>query len=189
MAINIDLSETKNPGAAGEFQRVSPGACHLLVMEAKENGGNKGEHVIKFEVLNHVDQSQIGMTHTEYFSAEAKMAWKLLIFCYAVKIADRERMEAAKASGSNYAPIDLESSVGRQLFATVKASENNGKTYHNLDGLLAIDDPKADRHPRNVGMLAQAKGVAPASQTMPAPSTPSHSAQPSAAADPFAKLV
>ena len=158
MAINVDLSKTKNPEAAGEFVRVAPGPAHFQVLEAVENGGKNGEHVVRLEVLMHADQSQIGLTHTEYFPATPEMAWKLLTFCYAVKIADREAMARCKAAGTDYVPIDLKSAEGRQLFGTIKATSKDGKTFHNLDDMMAIDDPKAANHPRNPGMLNQAMG-------------------------------
>jgi len=197
MAITLDLSETERPDKVGEYERVAPGPVHLMVLEVKENGGKNGEHLIKFEVLMHPEKGQIGLTHTEYFPAEAKMAWKLLNLCYAVKIADREAMARAKATGSNYVPIELQDAVGRQLFATIKVTAKEGKEFHNIDNVLSIDDPKAANHPRNVGMLAQATramgltsptaGVG--SQSAGQHATQSAAAVASPAADPFANVT
>ena len=186
MPINVDLSKTDRPGSAGEFQRVAAGPCHLMVTETKENGGKNGEHLVKLEVLMHSDQSQIGLTHTEYYPATPEMAWKLLTFCYAVKIADREAMDRQKAAGTDYVPIDLKAAEGRQLFGTIKVTEKDGKSFHNLDGLMAVDDPKAAHHPRNAGMLAQATkgGAAGSSQAASKPA-----ASPAAANNPFASVT
>lgn len=194
MAINVDLSETVQPSASGQFQRVAPGPAHFMVTEVKENGGDKGEHIVKMEVLMHPDQTQIGGTHTEWFPATGKMAWKVLSFAFAVKISDPEAMDRAKAAGTVYAPIDLKAAEGRQLFGTIKVSEKDGKTFHNLDGMMAIDDPKANNFPRNVGMLNQALGHLPrplvGGATSSAQSKPNvSSAAPAAAANPFANLT
>lgn len=193
MAINVDLSKTKNPESAGEFVRVAPGPAHFQVLEALENGGKNGEHVVKLEVLMHSDPSQIGLTHTEYFPATPEMAWKLLTFCYAVKIADREAMARCKAAGTDYVPIDLKSAEGRQLFGTIKATSKDGKTFHNLDDMMTIDDPKAANHPRNSGMLNQAMGGrAMPTTTKPAPSAASPAVAPAATAaqgNPFAAIT
>jgi hypothetical protein len=190
MPINVDLSKTDRPGSAGEFQRVAAGPCHLLVTETKENGGKNGEHLVKMEVLMHSDQSQIGATHTEYYPATPEMAWKLLTFCYAAKIADREAMERAKQTGTDYVPIDLKAAEGRQLFGTIKVTEKDGKSFHNLDGLMSVDDPKAQHHPRNAGMLAQAtKGVAGSGSQASPPSTTKPPATQAAAANPFAAVT
>lgn len=160
MPITIDLSATEHPESVGEFRKVAVGPVHLLVQEIRENGGNGGEHVVKFEVLMHNDPSQVAMIHTENFPASAEMAWKILGLAYATKIADREKMAQAKASGNNYVPIELQQAVGRQLFGTIKANDKtkDGKTtvFHNLTEMLAIDDEKAKNHPRNVGMLQMA---------------------------------
>lgn len=167
MPINVDLSETQRPESAGEYVRVAPGPMHLLVIDAKENGGKKGEHVIVCEVLMHSDQTQIGLQHTEQFPAEANMAWKLLKFAYAVKIADREAMAKAKQSGNNYAPIELKDAIGRQFFATITVTSKTDKTtgkesrFHNLDEILSFDDPRAEKFPRNPGMLSQAVKTMP----------------------------
>lgn len=195
MAINVDLNETKDPSKVGEFERVAPGPVHLMVSSIQENGGKNGEHVVKFEVLMHPQQSEIGATHTEYFPADARMAWKLLTFCYAVKIADREAMARAKEAGNQYVPIELKDAEGRQLFGTIKVTEKDGKSFHNLDSMLAIDDPKAEKHPRNVGMLKQAMAAygSAAAATKPAttqPATQPQRAQSTAtAADPFAAVT
>lgn len=190
MPINVDLSETERPERVGEFERIAAGPGHFLVLEAKENGGKNGEHVVKLEVLMHADKSQVGLTHTEYFPAEAKMAWKLLNFCYAVKIADREAMGKAKATGNKYVPIELSDAVGRQLFATIKVTEKDNKSFHNIDSPLSIDDEKAKNHPRNIGMLNDAMKrfgltVTPAAAVAPA----QHAAPAPAAADPFASVT
>jgi hypothetical protein len=189
MAINVDLSETSNPETAGQFQRIQAGPVHMLVLEAKENGGDKGEHVVKLEVLMHPDQTIIGKTHTEWFPASAKMAWKLLMFCYAVKIADRDAMAKQKASGNAYVPIDLKAAEGRQLFGTIKVTEKDGKQFHNLDDMMAIDDPKAANHPRNVGMLNQALGQQPRPLTTGASSSSAAQQQKPAASNPFAAVT
>lgn len=195
MAITLDLSETERPDRVGEFERVAPGPVHLLVLDVKENGGKSGEHLVKFEVLMHPDRSQIQLTHTEYFPADAKMAWKILNLCYAVKIADREAMAKAKATGNQYVPINLQDAVGRQLFATIKVTTKTGddgrtKEFHNLDNLMAIDDPKAANHPRNVGMLDEAVksmgGIRPAAGGT-APTTPP--ATNAGSPDPFAAFA
>lgn len=184
MAINVDLSKTDRPESVGEYVRVAPGAAHLMVVEARENGGKHGEHVVKIEVLQHSDANEIGKTHTEQFPATAEMAWKILSFAYAVKIADREAMARAKAAGTDYAPIDLKSAEGRQFFGTFKASDKDGKTFINLTDMLAIDDPKAERHPRNPGMLKQA-GITPGVST---PATQAAKPAAAAAANPFANV-
>ena len=200
MAINVDLSATDRPDQVGEFQRVAAGPVHCMVIETKENGGKQGEHLVKSEILMHSDQTQIGLTHTEYYPATPEMAWKLLGFAYAVKIADREQMAAQKASGNNYAPIDLQAAVGKQFFGTIKVSEKtkDGKvqSFHNLDSPRAIDDPKAERHPRNVGMLQEAmKGMPPAATTAAATAAATTSVQqkptasPAPAANPFAAVT
>jgi len=187
MAINVDLTETANPETAGQFQRIPAGPVHLMVTEAKENGGDKGEHVVKLEVLMHPDQTIIGKTHTEWFPASPKMAWKLLTFCYAVKIADRDAMARQKAAGNPYVPIDLKSAEGRQLFGTIKVTEKDGKSFHNLDDMMAIDDPKAANHPRNVGMLNQALGGQ--ARPLSAPPTTQQAAAQAPAANPFAAVT
>lgn len=187
MAINVDLSATDNPDKVGEFDRVLPGAAHLLVMEVKENGGKNGEHVVKFEVLMHSQQSEIGKTHTEYFPDTAEMAWKVLGFAYAAGIADREEMARQKAAGVQYTPIELSDAEGRQLFATFKQTDKNGKSYVNLDGLLSVTDPKAERHPRNAGMLKQLTGSTSGAAGATRPVTPQ--LPPAAASNPFAGVV
>ena len=196
MPINVDLSETQNPDKVGEFVKVAPGPCHLMVLEAKENGGKNGEHVIKCEVLMHSDTSQVGLTHLENFPADAKMAWKLLAFCYATKIADRAEMKSRKEAGLDVVPIELQDAVGRQFFGTIavteKASNKPGGgnvSFHNLEKMLAIDDPDAKNFPRNVGMLNEA--LAGTSQQAAATnfSPQKQVSTPAAAANPFAALT
>lgn len=194
MAIHVDLSETDRPDKVGEFERVEPGPVHLLILEAKENGGKNNEHTVKFEVLMHPNKTQLGLTHTEFFPPDAKMAWKLLNFAYAAGIASREAMAAAKASGVQYPAMELQDAVGRQIFGTIKVTEKTDATgkvskFHNLDSPLAINDPKAEHHPRNVGMLAQAMKSMPAA-AVTTPATAAHSApQHAPAADPFAAVT
>lgn len=196
MPINVDLSETQNPDKVGEFVRVAPGPCHLMVLEAKENGGKHGEHVIKCEVLMHSDPTQVGLVHIENFPADAAMAWKLLGFCYATKIADRNEMKSRKDQGLDVVPIELQDAVGRQFFATISVTEKNSNkpgggtvAFHNLEKMLAIDNPDAKNFPRNVGMLADAMKGLPTTPAGNAGTTqqPTQSAAP--AANPFAALT
>lgn len=201
MAINVDLSETQNPDRVGEYVRVAPGAAHFLVLDAQENGGKNGEHVVKLEVLMHADPTQVGLVHVEHFPADAKMAWKLLSFSYAVKIADRELMKQQKEQGLDIVPIELKDAIGRQLFGTIKLSEkpkSNGapgemSQFHNLDKMYAIDDEAAKNFPRNQGMLAQALKTLPVKQPAGNSAATGQSAtaptQTQATANPFAALT
>lgn len=190
MAIQADLTEV-DPMTAGTFQQVAAGMAHLLVVDAIEYGGKQQEHTVKFEVLAHTDPRQVGKTHTEYYPTAANMAWKLLGFCFAVKIANREEMARAKASGQQVAPIELKDAIGRQLFATFKASQNKEgtKDFINIDRPLTVNDPEAEKHPRNAEMLARALGTVQSASVMPPVQVAQQTQQTAPKVDPFARLA
>ena len=134
----------------------------------------------------HSQPTEIGKTHTEYYPATAEMAWKILGFAYATGVTTREEMARQKAMGNNYPPLEILNAQGQQLFGTFKSSEKNGKHFINLQDLLSVGDPKADRHPRNVGMLKSL----PVAATATAATQATQSVVGSAAAfNPFAGLT
>lgn len=190
MAINLDLTET-DPSRAGGFPRVAAGKAHVIVTDFKPNHAKNGDHEVYVSVLAHSDASQVSMTHREQYSTQAKMAWKILGFLYATKVANKDAMTAAKNNGQAYAPIEEQHSIGRQFFCTFTHSEKDGKTYCNIDYPIAIDDPEAKNFPHDSAALARALGSLPPAGTVPAapvqqtPATPA----PGAGVNPFGALA
>lgn len=190
MAINLDLTET-DPSRAGGFPRVAAGKAHVIVTDFKANTARNGDHEVHVSVLAHTDPTQIGMSHREQYSVQAKMSWKILGFLYATKVANKDAMVAAKNSGQAYAPIEEQHSIGRQFFCTFTHSEKDGKTYCNIDYPIAIDDPEAKNFPRDAAALARAIGSLPPASSAPVipvqqtPVTPA----PGAGENPFGALA
>ena len=165
MAISIDTTQYD---PAGSFDSVAAGKCHVQMIEFREFGAKpSGDHIAKFEVLNHEDPEMIGHVHTEYFNQKPKAAWLLQALAVGLGMNTKDEFIAASQSGK---PIDLDfpAATGRQCLAEIRNEVYDNKDRFKISGrFYLLTDPTKTTYPVNYGSVSVGKcGVDPA--TIPA---------------------
>ncbi len=195
MAINFDMTDVDPEKVGKGFQAVKPGKAHVMITDAKEHGGKNQEHIIEYTVYAHTDPSQVGLKHSEYYGTAPNLQWKFAPVLLAAGLVDREDMKRRKAAGQAMLPINLLDAIGKQMFCTFTENEHNGKTYTHADYVLCLNDPAAEKHPRDARMFSQATGqqsvpVMPQANTAPAATVqPAQHAPAQVTRNPFANMA
>jgi len=149
----VDFDPDKMDG----FDNPAPGKCHLEVTRVDEDCVSKSsgnpQMEVDFEVLAHVDESQIGKSHREFFPWTARAESKALQLAVATGLTTVEELKALKEQGKGPV-IDFNLAVGRQIFGRLEESEYEGKISIKLNfNMYPVSSPKHKDYPRNQGKL------------------------------------
>ena len=188
-AFTMDDVDADNVVSAGGG-KLPEGSYGLLITEVvlKDQYGNT---TVECEVVLAKNAALVGKKHYEYLrwpaatdkdgGATAKRI--LLGWCYAAKTTSPEEIKARQQARQGFNAAWLESMVGRQVLAFVKAEEYEGKQKAKIQGnVWALDDPKGKRVADEIGLSQPVASAANA--TKPASEKPAV-----AASDPFGGLV
>lgn len=155
MAIEVFMDELDTDSIGG-FDRVSPGAYHMKIVAVDEDGGQKGEMTVDFEVLRGNTANQEGKVHREFFkkTSEKTARRKMLALAIACGMTTKAALDKHKSEGT--APtLDFASSApGKNVCMNLEANDYNGKTYIRM----AWDEVfhPADKRANHVPLLAPA---------------------------------
>jgi hypothetical protein len=155
MAIEVYMDEVDTDSIGG-FDRVAPGAYHMRVVGADEDGGSKGEMSVDFEVLRGTTANQEGKVHRELFkkTSDKFARKKMLALAIACGIVTKLELDKHKAAGT--APVlDFATGAqGKNVCMNIESHEYNGKTYTRM----AWDEVfhPADKRANHVPLLAAA---------------------------------
>ena len=167
MAFTFDSAEV-DPDQLGKGSAAfvtKTGRCRLCLVEFKEYGDTKnGRHILKYEVIAHEHDDQVACVITEFLSNPSPSHSDggdtarhiLLDRAYAFGLLSDEIVRKLKSEGK---PIgfDLDEAVGRLCFANlILAKEFQSERRIEVRSTLHINNPKAEKYPRNAGMLAKA---------------------------------
>lgn len=151
-----------------KFDQPAPGRCHMLVDHVDEDGGDKGEMIVDFEVAAHTVPGQEGKKKREYFAKTPKAFGRIHQLAIALGMISSDQLKQLKAQGKspNY---DFPAQIGKQCHIDLQEESYEGKTSLKAGfRIYRIDDPKCAAWPKNAGMLKQAGIIAPPVPAAPA---------------------
>lgn len=144
-----------------KYDTPAAGRYHLCVDDVEEDGGEKGEMIVHFEVVAGTVPNQEGKKIREYFAKSAKAFGKIHQLALALGMVSAEDLKRMKAEGRS-PTYDFPGQIGQQLHGDLQEEEYNGKKYVKIGyRLYRIDDPRCASWPKNAGMLKQAGIVVP----------------------------
>lgn len=153
----VDEIETDKIGG---FDKVEPGSYHLEITNVDEDGGDKGEMIVKFEVLRGSVPNQEGKELLVYFTKSFKEFPLRIIHAFAIacELITTQQINQHKAAGTSPS-YDFTTVVGRQVCANFKANDYNGKVTTRLDGdqIYHPTDKRANHIPVHLKKLEFAK--------------------------------
>jgi len=119
----------------GGFDRVEPGSYHLEITSVDEDGGDKGEMIVKFEILRGNVPNQEGKEIAVYFTKSYKEFPLRIIHAFAIAcgLITKQKLDEHKMAGTSPS-YDFASCVGRQMCANFRRNEYEGKVSTRLDG-------------------------------------------------------
>ena len=164
MALNFDsaLVEPDKIGKGFAPFVTKAGRCHLFLMEFEEYGDTEnGRHILKCEVISHDHDDQIACVvwvRLNDPSPQHKDGGEtaLSILCewaYAFGLLNEEILVTLKKENKPIS-IDFSDAIGRQCFANLTKKKDS--EYIDARSPLHVNNPKAEKYPRNKGMLAKA---------------------------------
>lgn len=154
--VPVDDVDTEKMGG---FDKVAPGSYHLEITDVDEDGGDKGEMVVKFEVLRGTVSNQEGKELVIYFKKEMRGFPLRLIHSFAVAcgMTTRQTIEQQKTNGTP-PTYDFNPCIGRQVCANFEANEYNGKISTRLiwDEIYHPTDKRANHIPLLMAKIQKA---------------------------------
>lgn len=169
MAFEAPVETGWNPDG---FNGPAAGRYHAVVVKVDEDGGERGEMIVDFEVLAGSTPNQEGLKHREYFQKTIKAMSRIHTLAIALGMITPDELKRCQAEGR--APsYDFEAQKGKHLCIGITDEEYNGKMKQKVNyEMFRIDSQKVANWPKNVGMLKQAgitlpepKPAAPATAT------------------------
>jgi len=164
MAFEVPVDDIDTETVGG-FDKVAVGSYHFEITSVDEEGGTKGEMIVKTEVLRGTTSNQEGKEIAHYFSKEmtALARRKILALAIATGLTTKQQLDQHKANGTSPS-FDFNSIVGRQVCMNLEDNEWNGKHSTRLawDEIYHPTDKRANHIPLNVAKLKAAGIVLPA---------------------------
>ena len=153
-----------------------PGKCQLLVTSAEEHEDTEKPTVsVKNQIIAHEDPTQVGKISYNTLNLTGKASKRALLFALATGLVNKDDLAQFKASGGGGGNIDYTQAYGSVYFATLVASEYNGKPKCRVEwDMKALDDPEAKDYPasnqfpyRGPKETVAVPGVIPQDKTLP----------------------
>lgn len=149
----------------GGFDKVSPGSYHQEITFVDEDGGTKGEMILKVEILRGTTANQEGKEFVYYFSKElsALNRRKILALAIAAGLTTKQDLDKHKLNGTS--PVfDFNSIIGRQICSNLENNDYNGKISTRLawDEIYHPADKRANHIPLLMVKIKAAGIVLPA---------------------------
>lgn len=146
--VTVDNVDTDTVGG---FDRVAPGSYHFEITHVDEDGGKKGEMVVKLEVLRGNVSNQEGKEIALYFAKDLSSALamrKILALAIATGLTTKQQLDQHKANGTS-PTLDFNSVVGKQICCNLESNEYDGKTTTRLawDEIYHPADKRANHIP------------------------------------------
>ena len=158
MAFEAPIEEQYDP----EKTMLGPekGKYHVQVVKVDEDGGQKGEMVVEYEVLAGTTPGQEGLVHRDYFAKSIKAMGRIHQLAMACRMITAQQIKDLKEKGQSPTYDFVNDAMNAHLHVELFDDEYNGKTRTKCGfGIFAIDDPKVASWPKNHGMLKSA-GIA-----------------------------
>lgn len=140
----------------GDVTRPNSGKYHVSVIRVEEEGGQRGEMLVDYEVLAGTTPKQEGMVHRDYFSKSAKALKRIHKFAIAVGMITADELDAMKERNEYPTYNFEEDAVGRQLCVELAEETYQGRTSVKCGfGMFRVDDPKVDQWPKHQALLSR----------------------------------
>ena len=137
-----------------DFNGPAAGRYHVSVVEVDEDGGERGEMIVQYEVLAGSTEGQEGCIHRDYFSKTMKAMGRIHQLAMACKMVTPEQLKELKAKGQSPTYDFRRDAVGKQICVELTDEEYQGKTRVKCGfAIYAVDDKKVAAWPKNAGML------------------------------------
>lgn len=161
LEIPVDDLDTENVGG---YDKVAPGSYHMAITHVDENGGRKGEMIVKTEVLRGTTTNQESKEIAHYFANERTplARRKILALAIAAGLTTKQELDQHKANGTS-PTLDFNSIVGKQVCMNLEDNEYEGKHTTRLawDEIYHPADKRASHIPLSVPHLKKAGIVLP----------------------------
>lgn len=159
MSFEVPLDDV-DTSSVGGFEKMEPGFYHTQIVNLNEDGGDKGEMLVWFEILRGTAPNQDGKNHREKFRKDAKAfaIRKLLALAIASGLTTRDQLDEMKARGERPV-IDWQQCIGKQVCIHIeRTASNDGKEYTQIawDEIWHPLDKRASSIPLHPGMLKAA---------------------------------
>lgn len=159
MGFEVDLDDI-DTDTIGGFDRVAPGSYHMLIVEVDEDGGRRGEMIVKAEILRGTTPGQEGKEIPLYFTRDMKplSRRKMLALGIATGLTTKQEIDQLKAAGKTPF-LDWQKMVGRQCCANLEDNEYEGKHSTRLawDEIYHPADKRANHIPLLISKIQQHK--------------------------------
>ena len=178
MAFEAPIDNGWNPDG---FNSPAAGRYHVVVAKIDEDGGEKGEMVVDFEVVAGTTPNQEGLKHREYFQKTIKAMSRIHTLAMALGMITPDELKRCQAEGRSPS-YDFEAQKGKHLCIGLVDDEYNGKVRQKANyELFHIASQKVANWPKNLGLLAKAGINLPAPSAAPVSTPANGSAKPSGA--------
>jgi hypothetical protein len=166
MAINTAFDDGWSPD---RVDGPESGRYHVAISAIRENGGNRGEMIVDYEVLAGTTPGQEGRVHRDYFAVTIKAMSRIHQLAMAVGMITAEQIKTLMEANTPPS-YDFEGfAVGRQIMVELTEDEYQGKKRVKCGfGIYSVNDSRVAKWPKNIAM-AKAAGfeVNPGKATPP----------------------
>lgn len=153
MAFEAPLEQGWNPD---KFNGPAAGRYHVVVARVDEDGGERGEMIVDFEVVAGTTPDQEGLKHREYFQKSIKAMGRIHTLAIALGMITSADLKRCQSEGRS--PVyDFAGQVGKHLCIGLVDEVYNGTVRQKANyDMHAITSPKVVNWPKNLGMLRAA---------------------------------
>ncbi len=160
MGFEVPLDEVETDSVGG-FDFVRSGLYLAEITDYLEEGGQKGEDIIKIEILSGTTPKQEGKESKLYFARNFDK-WslrKIIALALATGVITKQQLDQHKKNGTS-PTFDFSGIVGKLICLALEENEYNGKISARLayDNLWHPADARAYRIPLNMAKI-QAAGI------------------------------
>lgn len=149
MAFEVPMDDIES-STIGGFDRVAPGSYHMTVTDVNEDGGTKGEMIVKFDIMRGTVDGQQGKEFQCYFSKEMNKVARRRVHAFAIAtgLITSDQLEQHKKAGTSPS-YDFNKVVGRQVCANLEDNFYNDKHTTRLawDEIFHPADKRASHVP------------------------------------------
>lgn len=158
MGFEVPLDDVETDSVGG-FDYVRSGQYHAEVTEYTEEGGKKGEDIVKIEILRGTTPKQEGKECKLYFKRDFDK-WslrKIIALALATDVITKKQLDEHKLNKTS-PTFDFSNIVGKQICLAIEENEYEGKVTSRLawDNLWHPADGRAARIPLNMGKIEKA---------------------------------
>lgn len=135
-----------------QFGRKPDGHYHGVLHEVEEDGGDKGECLLTFEILMADDPNYVGQRIEYKLPKDIKMVWKIHRAAQTLHMITDDELKRLKAEG-RVATYDFPATIGAQVHLDLHRQKKDEK-YQDVT-LYKLEDPYCSKWPKNAGWVSR----------------------------------